>query len=301
MTERIICTGDVELWSEDFGDSGDPALLLVMGGNLSAMSWPDPFVELLAADGHHVIRYDHRDTGRSTCRIFEEHPYSFDDLATDAVAVLDGWDVPAAHVVGLSMGVTIAQLLALDHPQRLLSLTLMLGGALDIDFDTNIERAYAGQPPVDGLPGPTQRFLDVLELMSRPSEDRDAALDQRVAKWRMLFGDKLPFDDAEVRRWEEQVIKHAGTLREPIEHHSLTLPPVSRGIELSQVVTPTLVIQAMEDPVAPPPHGRHLAELIPSARLVEIPGMGHALPSSVHAPLVEEIVAHTRELARDRH
>jgi 10-carbomethoxy-13-deoxycarminomycin esterase/esterase len=294
MTERLISSGDVKLWSDDFGDPADPAVLLVMGGNLGAHGWPDEFARRLAAGGHHVIRYDHRDTGRSTTRDFAEHPYGFEDLAADAIAVLDGWGVQRAHVVGLSMGATIAQVIALDHHDRLSALTLMLGGGLDIDFDDNIDRAMRGEPAKDGLPGPQQPFLDVLAMLQEPVEGRAAELDRRVRKWQILFGTELPFDPDEYRRWEERSIDHAGgTLTEPYAHHCLTLP-VSRAPELSRVSVPTLVIQAEKDPIAPPPHGAHLAGLIRSARLVVVPGMGHALPSAVHETLAGHIGAHTR-------
>jgi len=294
VAERIVKSGDVNLWSEDFGNPEDPALLLVMGGNLSALGWPDEFVELLADSGLRVIRYDHRDTGRSTFRDYGEHPYSYEDLAADAVAVLDGWDVEAAHVVGMSMGTSIAQVIALDHPERLLSMTLMLGGALDNDFDAAIKCAYSGEPTPDGLPAPTQRFLDMLAAVSEPPEDRAAALDQRVTKWRLLSGEGLPFDPAEFRRWEERAMEHAGTWREPFAHYLVPLPPTTRGAELRDVPTPTLVIQAPLDPAAPPPHGRHLADMIPGAELKEIPGMGHALVSAVHRPLAALIRDHAK-------
>jgi pimeloyl-ACP methyl ester carboxylesterase len=296
MPERFVTNGDVRLWTEDFGDPADSAMLLVMGGNLSAMAWPREFVGLLAAGGFHVIRYDHRDTGKSTSRDFAEHPYGYPEMVADALAVLDGWDVARAHLVGLSMGTTIGQLMALDHPERLLSLTVMLGGALGVDFDANIERAFNGEPSVDGLPLPQQPFLDVMALLAQPVEGREALLERRVRKWRILAGDALPFDEEEYRCWEEQAIEHAGTAAEPIVHHMIK-EPLERGGELGRVSTLTLVIQAMNDPIAPPPHGRYLADRIPGARLVEIPGMGHALPGSVHAPLAEAILAHARATA----
>ncbi|RCV47304.1 alpha/beta fold hydrolase, partial [Marinitenerispora sediminis] len=207
----IVPSGDVKLWSQATGDPRHPALLLIMGGNLSAMGWPRELVDMLADAGLHVIRYDHRDTGRSTHRDFTRHPYGFDDMAADATAVLDAWGIEHAHVAGLSMGATIAQLLALDHPRRLRTLTLLLGGALDVDFDANIERALTGQPSPDGLPLPTRRFLDTLTLA--PAADPDAALDRRITKWRLLAGDELPFDPDEIRRWEQADIDHAGTTR----------------------------------------------------------------------------------------
>ncbi len=293
MTERVISARGVQLWSEDFGDPADPALLLIMGANASAMVWPDEFVELLVAGGRHVIRYDHRDTGRSTCRDFAEHPYAIEGLAEDAVAVLDGWGIEAAHVVGFSMGATLGQLIALDHPQRLRTLTLMAGAALDVDFVGNMERAYTGEPTLDGLPTPRREILDVLARRSEPVQDREAELDRRVDEWRALSGDESSFDPTEFRRWEERVIDHAGTLRQPSAHALATPVPTARGAGLSRITIPTLVIQGLLDPINPPPHGRHLAESIPAARLLEIPGMGHALPSAVHKLLAEAILAHT--------
>ncbi|MFG3496483.1 alpha/beta fold hydrolase [Streptomyces sp. NPDC047928] len=281
------------LWSEGIGDPDDPPLLLVMGGNLNAKAWPDEFVARLVADGHHVIRYDHRDTGRSTKTDFFQHPYGYDELVADALAVLDGWRVPAAHVVGMSLGHTIGQLLALDAPERLLTLTVMLGGALDVDFDADIERAVKGEPPTGPLPLPTRRFLDMMTLMQEPVEGDEALLERRVEKWRLLNGDGVPFDADEFRRRELLAIAHAGTFDEPITHHMIPQPPVSRGAELARVTTPTLAVQAMCDPAAPPPHARHLAELVPGARVVEIEGMGHALPLAVHEPLAAAIRAHT--------
>ncbi|MEU6703776.1 alpha/beta fold hydrolase [Streptomyces wuyuanensis] len=293
MTERIAKSGDVRLWSEALGDPADPALLLIAGGNQSSRAWPREFVGLLTAAGLRVIRYDHRDTGRSTIRDFGEQPYGYAELTSDAVAVLDAHDVAAAHVVAMSMGTITGQLLALDHSRRLLSLTLMLGGGLDIDFDGNIERLFKGEPSVDGLPLPGRPLLDVLALMSAPVDGPEAEIDRRVERARILSGDQVPFDPAEFRRWEQEAADHAGTVAEPVAHHMLASHPRERAAELARVRVPTQVVQALNDPVAPPPHGRHLAGLIPGARLVEIPGMGHALPGAVHAPLAAAITTHT--------
>ncbi|GAA2248192.1 hydrolase [Streptomyces ruber] len=294
MPTRIITSGETTLWSEGLGDPAGAPMLLIAGGNLTAKSWPDEFVQRLVAAGHFVIRYDHRDTGRSTRRDFALHPYGFDELTNDAVAVLDGWGVDAGHVVGMSLGHTIGQLLALDAPKRLLTLTVMLGGALDVDFDADIEAALRGEPSAGGLPTPTRRFLDMMTLLQQPAETDEERLERRVEKWRLLNGDGVPFDADEFRRRELLAIAHSGTFEEPIVHHMIPQPPVSRGAELSRVTTPVLAIQAMRDPAAPPPHARHLADRIPGARVVEIENMGHALPLAVHEPLAAAICAHTR-------
>ncbi|QRN98007.1 hypothetical protein JRI60_02730 [Archangium violaceum] len=112
---------------------------------------------------------------------------------------------------------------------------------------------------------------------------------------RTLAGDALPFDAAEFRRYEERAMEHAGTIVQPTAHALATPVALSRGTELRQVTTPTLVIQAPKDPLNPPPHGRHLAGLIPGARLAEIPGMGHALPRVIHESLAELICSRAGE------
>ncbi|MEU4353327.1 alpha/beta fold hydrolase [Streptomyces virginiae] len=296
MAERIVTSMDVQLWSEDFGDPADPTVLLVTGGNLTAMSWPAEFVERLVADGLHVIRYDHWGVGRSTGWDPAERPYSYLRLAADAVAVLDGWDVERAHFVGMSMGTVLCQLVALDHPGRMLSMSMMLGGALDVDFPGNIRRAFAGEPSADGLPLPQERFLEALAVMNEEVDGPEAELERRVRRWKLFSGDEAAFDEADFRRWEQQAIDHSGALTEPQVHYAVQPPPRERAPELRDVRVPTLVIQAMQDPIAPPPHGRHLAGLIPGAELVEIEGMGHALPRSVHRPLAEAVLRHVRRV-----
>lgn len=294
MPEKWARTQDVELWTEDLGAASAPPLLLVMGANASAMTWPDALLDALAEGGHRVLRYDHRDTGRSTTRDFSVRPYGISDLARDALAVLDAHGVGAAHVVGFSMGATIGQLLALDHRERLSSLTLVAGAAIDVDFLGNIARSLRGEKSPDGLPVPSALVLSVLGKRAEPPADREAALDRRVEEWRALAGTAIPFDPLEFRRLEERAMDHAGTFAQPRNHAYAAPVPLSRGAELARVTTPTLVVQPPCDRLNPPPHGRHLAELIPGAKLVEVPGMGHALPRAVCEPLARVILAHTR-------
>lgn len=138
-------------------------------------------------------------------------PYGYLQLAADAVAVLDGWEAEQAHFVGMSMGAVLCQLVALDHPQRMLSMSMMLSGALDVDFPGNIRRAFAGEPSVDGLPLPQERFLKALAVMNEDVDGREAELDRRVRRWKLFSGDEIPFDEADFRRWERQAIDHSGS------------------------------------------------------------------------------------------
>ncbi|MEU6262495.1 alpha/beta fold hydrolase [Saccharopolyspora shandongensis] len=295
MTELHITTPDgLRLWSESRGDPVDPPVLLIMGANTNALGWPDEFVDALVTHHLHVVRYDHRDTGRSTHLDITD--YALTDLARDAVAVLDGHGIATAHVVGLSMGGTLGQLLALDHRDRLRTLTLMLTAALDVDFADSMRRAVEGEPT--DLPTPTPRIVTAMAHRADPAPDRATALQRRIDEWRLLAGDEIPFDAEEFRRWENAAIDHAGSYRQPSAHAFATPVPTDRGAELRHVTTPTLVIQGPQDPINPPPHGRHLADLIPGARCATIPGLGHALPGALHRQITTTITDHIGHFER---
>lgn len=271
------------LWAEERGDPAGSPLLLVMGANASGVTWPDALVDRLARH-HRVIRYDHRDTGRSSA-VFADRPYAIRDLAEDAVAVLDGLGVDRAHVVGMSMGGVLVQLLLLDHPDRLLSATVLATAALGVGL-----AAPDGGPAE--LPGPAPELLEYWQTMG---EDRDpeAELAWRVEHWRLLAGRVLPFDAGEFRALEERVMAHAGTARNPVAHALADEAGLDRGPELAGNRVPTLVVEAPEDPINPPPHAANLVASIGAARLVTVPGMGHALPAAVLGPLAAALEAHT--------
>lgn len=282
MEREVEVEPGVSLWVQDLppagvggGGPGEP-VLLVMGANTSGLAWPDALVERLRAR-HRVVRYDHRDTGRSTYA-FDEHPYMIADLAADALAVLDACGIDRAHVVGMSMGGTLAQVMALDAPERLAGVTLVCTAALSADSD--------------GLPGPTRDVLRMWQEMTDPRDER-GELAWRVEHWRRLHGSALPFDALEFRALEQRLMVHAGRSDSPAAHAQADPDGLDRGDELATITVPTLVVEAPEDPVHPPPHASYLSERIGNAaRLVTIPGMGHALPSTVLAPLAEAILSH---------
>ncbi|MBB3084328.1 alpha/beta fold hydrolase [Geodermatophilus sabuli] len=269
----------VELWVEERGDPARTPLLLVMGANASGLVWPEALVDGLARQ-HRVVRYDHRDTGRSTWA-FDEHPYAVRDLASDAVRMLDALGIDRAHAVGMSMGGILVQLLLINAPDRLRSATVLCTSALGTGL--------AGD---SDLPGPAPELLAYWQTMGE-ERDVEAELDWRVEHWRLLNGHGVPFDPAEFRALEQRVIAHSGTPRGPVAHALADQSGLDRGPELAAVRVPTLVVEAPEDPINPPPHAPHLAGLIGSATLATVPGMGHALPAAVVGPLTELIAGHT--------
>jgi pimeloyl-ACP methyl ester carboxylesterase len=271
----------IRLWAEAAGDPDAPALLLVMGANASGVAWPDDLVARLALH-HRVVRYDHRDTGRST-RAYAGRPYPIARLAGDALAVLDGFGIDRAHAVWMSLGGTLVQLLLLDAPERLLSATLFGTGAL------------GGEPPLPGeeaLPGPSAELLELWEHLGdeRTPED-DLAF--AVEHWRLLSGDAAGFDAAEFRAMEERIRAHTGHDDPSFAHALADQGGLARGRQLAGVTVPTLVLDAPLDPVYAPPHAEHLAGAIGSARLMTIARMGHAIPAAVVPELAAAILGHT--------
>ncbi|WP_327380545.1 alpha/beta fold hydrolase [Streptomyces sp. NBC_01207] len=290
MQQRIIRIDDeVQLWAQDLGDPRNPALLLVMGAGASGLGWPDELVAALTKE-YRVIRYDHRDTGRSTYS-FDEHPYSVLDLAADVVAVLDAYEIQRAHVVGMSMGGMLTQLLMANHPERVISATLIGTCALSGRPLTNPD---GSSTPADQLPGIDPKVLD---LWARPVEDHglEAELDRRVEHWRLLNGNQSTFDAEEFRALERRIIDHAGRYDSPMTHGRADHSGMDRTAELGRNQLPTLIISAGAEPVFPPAHARHMSQVIGNSRIVEVPAMGHALPLAVLPRLADAILTHTAQ------
>ncbi|MEE1732332.1 alpha/beta hydrolase [Streptomyces sp. BE282] len=286
MERFVDIAPGTRLWVEESGAPDAPALLLVMGAQASGLGWPDELVELLAAR-FRVIRYDHRDTGRSTWT-FEEQPYPLTALAGDAVRVLDALGVERAHLVGMSLGGMLVQLIVADRPERVLSATLIGTGALS---SVPYEHPDGTRTPAEELPGVSPGLL---EMWARPVEDRgpEAELERRVEHWRVLGGDRIPFDAAYAREQESRIIAHTGHHHAGTAHARADASGMDRTEALARTRVPTLVVSAPAEPVYPPPHAHHIAQAVHGARLVAIAGMGHALPREVHAPLAAAILDH---------
>ncbi|MFC4533993.1 alpha/beta fold hydrolase [Sphaerisporangium dianthi] len=297
MTEGMhVASGDLRLWTERFGDSRNPAVLLVMGTSAPGIGWPEELVETLVDGGLQVVRFDHRDTGRSTCVNFAEHPYTLADMAADAIAVLDGHGIAAAHVVGASLGGAIAQWLAAHVPARVLSLTVIMSGPMGHSAGPAWARALAGQAPdPDDLPPPAPAFLRHLAWRAgRPQSTREDHLAASLETWRVLNGDVLPFDEQAARRFLESAYDQADDPAAAANHDLAGRQMTEdRLVPLSSITAPTLVVHGAEDPLRPLPHGEAIAAQIPRARLRTIPGMGHGFFSpSLPGQIAEAVLDH---------
>ncbi|KUH39183.1 MULTISPECIES: alpha/beta fold hydrolase [Streptomyces] len=294
-TQRMVAAGELRLWTEEFGNPGDPAVLLLMGAGAQGVQWNDGFVERLVAGGRRVVRYDHRDTGLSSTVDFATHPYTVADMADDALAVLDGLGVERAHLVGASLGGVIAQRIAVTHPHRVLTLTALSSSPLWADAPGAIQRAMAGAPPLPGdLPAPSPELLAALAAtLPREGADLEEYLTTRMPLWRLLHGGTLPFDEDEYRAMESLVYARARSLPAAL-HHSLAGSAGTGGTAgPAAVKAPTLVLHGTDDPMFPLAHGEAVAAAVPDARLVVVAGMGHTLPSVLDARLAEEVLRHT--------
>ena len=259
----------VELEYDTFGRPDAAPLLLIGGLGTQLVSWDEEFCELLAARGYLVIRFDNRDAGLST---WPEDEYTLDDMADDAVGLLDALGIRAAHLVGASMGGFIAQLVALNHPERVLSLTSMISGPSGAD-----------QVP----PTPEAQAL----LLTPVPPTRQERIELGLAAKRVLLGPADPFDDAYERAKAARAIDRAYHPAGFARQLRAILAAPSRIERLRSVRVPTLVIHGDADPLVPVDNGRRVAAAIPGARLLEIPGMGHDVPKRVWPEVVDAIDA----------
>ncbi|MGY1602466.1 alpha/beta fold hydrolase [Geodermatophilus sp. SYSU D00815] len=204
--ERFVASGPLRIWTERVGDPGLPAVLMVMGSAAQAVLCPDALVGRLVERGVQVIRFDHRDTGRSSVVDFDAHPYTIGDMARDCLAVLDGHGLGAAHVAGTSLGGMIAQWLGVHAPDRVRSLTVISSSPMGHDPRPAWARALAGEPAdPDDLPPPSPAFLAHQAAGLPPGVESDVAL------FRVFNGPVRPFDEPAARSMLELALSRPPT------------------------------------------------------------------------------------------
>jgi pimeloyl-ACP methyl ester carboxylesterase/SAM-dependent methyltransferase len=273
VTEKMMRVNGVELCVETFGDPQYPTILLISGAAASMDWWEDEFCERLAGGLRHVIRYDHRDTGRSTSYPPGKPGYGGADLVNDAAALIDG----KAHVVGVSMGGAIAMTLAIERPELVASLTL-------------IDTTTAGPD----LPPPAERLRKHFGAEKEPVDytDRAAVVANMVAEQRMFAGSN-GIDEARVRKVAGQVFDRAHNI-ESAGNHWILESGGELHSRIDRIGAPTLVLHGTDDPLFPIGHGEMLARRIPDAEFIPLPGGGHQNPApEVWDIVVPAILRHT--------
>ena len=274
----MIEANGVELCTESFGRPADPPILLIMGIGASMLWWEEGFCRLLAEGGRFVIRYDHRDTGRSVTYEPGRPEYTSTDLIADSVGVLDAYGIPAAHVVGVSAGGAFAQLLALGYSNRVLSLVLI--------------STSPATPGERSLPSATERYQRFVTSATVDWSDESSVIEYLVDYARVLAGDTRPFDEAAIQELVRRDVERAHNIAAS-ENHGLAAEGETPREPLSTIAVPTLVIHGTEDPMFPLEHGDALAREIPGARLLTLEEAGHGVERADWETIARAILAHT--------
>ena len=279
MTEKIIRFNDVHICTESFGEINNPTILLIMGATASMIYWEEEFCKRLSNQGFHIIRYDNRDVGKSITYEYSHPEYTFEDLADDAIQVLDAYKVDKAHIVGMSMGGIITQIIALKHPSRVLTISLIMTS----NFDSS-------------LPKKDNKVTKALsELKIRNWQDKDEVVECFIKKSKVLIGSKHIFDEEKIRRLNEEEFDRAINLQS-MENHGFIKGWGSYLSRTNEINAPTLVIHGTEDTIIPYEHGIHLSEVIPNAVLVTLEGTGHELHHNDWDEIINAISKHATNL-----
>lgn len=279
MKSQRIRKDGVDLFSESFGKPNDTPILMIMGAMVSSVWWPEEFCVQLSNPGRHVIRYDHRDTGRSTSYEPGSTHYSTEDLADDAIRILDGYEIESADVVGMSLGGFLAQLIAIKNPDRVKSLTLIAS-----------ERLAEADPAMPGIDP------SIIDYHSKAGEldwtNREAVVDHQVGAWRLLSGPARQFDESFVRELARADFDRTPNLLTTFNHTTLQGGESWFG-RLGEILAPTLVIHGTHDCVLPYAHGLALKAEIPNATLLTLEGAGHELHRDDWPTIIGAIRQHT--------
>lgn len=265
--------GAVELEFETFGDDRPETILLVNGLGSQMTRWPADFCETLVARGYRVIRFDNRDTGLSTW--LDGHDYTLAEMANDAVAVLDATGVARAHIAGVSMGGMIVQRMAIDHPDRVLSMTSIMSA-----------------PGAKGTLTSTAEAAAVLNVAPPdPKSNYEAFIAHVMKNNRTIGSPGYPWTEAELRARAEGEYRRAFNPPGVVRQRHAIMADGDRVPALTKLKIPVVVLHGVDDPLVQPIGGEATAAAIPGAELRMIPGMGHDLPPGLHAIFADAIVA----------
>lgn len=295
-----VQSNGIEIELEDTGGAGRPVVLLIMGLNMQLIAWPDNFVRGLVTAGFRVVRFDNRDAGLSTQ--FDEagtrnllwqglryrfglpvqSAYTLQDMAQDAIGVLDALDIRRAHVIGASMGGMIAQRVAATAPERVASLVSLMSSS-----------------GARGLPGP--RADVVAQTMRRPSGHDEAALIAHSMRLvRLIAGPYYPPDEAALRERLTKAMRRAHRPNGLMRQIAAVAADADRAALLARIACPTLVLHGDVDPLVPIACGQDTVRRIPGARFVVIPGMGHDLTPQLADILLSQMVPFLKSAERSR-
>ena len=313
---EIAHINNVDIWWEDYGEPSNTSVLLIMGANANALYWDQKFISELVDNDLHVVVFDNRDVGKSTWfntepfsvklakvlpfsvasklvsyafkNIVDENgnfempdakgaKYDLDDMAKDAICLMDHLEIDQAHIVGASMGGMITQIIGLDYPERALSLTPIMSSP------------GVGDPNLSGVAASLVEGMKEMFLLNI----QDRYLDGVVALYKALAGSRFPFDEVNFRERAKAPMTHG---HNPYAGHGDAVAACpSRMHRLAEISLPTLVIHGDEDPILPLDHGMALANNIAGARKIIMEGVGHEMPEALMPEIVREMLSFFKE------
>ena len=314
MPQGIAEVNEINIWWEDFGDSSNPTVLLIMGANANCMQWPIEFINPLVEAGFHVVRFDNRDVGKSTWLYKEgliskiakllplsiskylinfafnvvtddegnftaseqssKAKYDLSDMAKDTVSLMDHLGIDKAHVVGASMGGMITQVIGLDHPERALSLTPIMSSP------------GMGDPELSTMTPALIEGMKESFMMNIQGNYEDGV----VRIYKELTGSRFPFNEENFREKMKPVMEHG---HNPHSGHGDAVgASPNRRSRLKEINLPTLVIHGTEDAILPLDHGQAIADGIQNAEMMIMEGVGHELPEELNGEVISRLVEH---------
>lgn len=279
FTERIIKINKIEICTEAIGNPSNPPIILIMGATASMIWWDNEFVKNLANRGFYVIRYDNRDTGKSSSFEPGIPPYTILDLVDDTIAVIDNYGLKNAHFIGMSMGGMVAQLAAIRYPDRVKSLTLI---------STSIWDNLPDLPPME------QKLINHYSKLPEVDwSNKSQAKSYIVNNWNLLNGSKYNFDLKRAEALAENEISRSIRLQSMFNHSFLTGGEQYYG-QSSKIKQSVLIFHGTEDPVLPYPHALKIKNSIKNSKLITLKGVGHEIHRADWNLFLEEIERHIK-------
>lgn len=316
----LIEVNNINIWYEEFGNTDNETILLIMGANANCKHWDQEFIDQLVANGYHVVRFDNRDVGKTTWfgkepafnkilkilpnfllkmivnsifglavdekgrfKFSESTPtqYSLSDMAKDAVSLMDSLKIEKAHIIGASMGGMITQIIALDYPEKVLSITPIM-------TSPGIQN--------ESLSGPTEKLIEAMKK-SFVFNLKGRIEDGVVEIYRQLTGSRFPFNEDKFREKLKPIVDHGNN---PFALHGAAVgASPDRTSRLHEIDVPALIIHGTEDAILPLDHGIAVADGIKDSKRMIMEGVGHEIPEELIPEIVKEIVENIRRTNLD--
>ena len=316
----LIEVNNINIWYEEFGNTDNETILLIMGANANCKHWDQEFIDQLVANGYHVVRFDNRDVGKTTWfgkepafnkilkilpnfllkmivnsifglavdekgrfKFSESTPtqYSLSDMAKDAVSLMDSLKIEKAHIIGASMGGMITQIIALDYPEKVLSITPIM-------TSPGIQN--------ESLSGPTEKLIEAMKK-SFVFNLKGRIEDGVVEIYRQLTGSRFPFNEDKFREKLKPIVDHGNN---PFALHGAAVgASPDRTSRLHEIDVPALIIHGTEDAILPLDHGIAVADGIKDSKRMIMEGVGHEIPEELVPEIIEAIIENIRRVSQN--